>query len=77
MFIQIAPKVKVYVTDSQLRFIKKYSKATFKNTDLLPEEMELAKTLADKAIFVRKKLDIGVQYALNKRIRFVRDAYKK
>ena len=69
MFIQIAPKVKVYVTDSQLRFIKKYSKATFKNTDLLPEEMELAKTLADKAIFVRKKLDIGVQYALNKRIR--------
>ena len=77
MFIQIAPKVKVYVTDSQLRFIKKYSKLTFKNTDLLPEEMELAKTLADKAIFVRKKLDIGVQYALNKRIRFVRDAYKK
>ena len=77
MFIQIAPKVKVYVTDSQLRFIKKYSKATFKNTDLLPEEMELAKTLADKAIFVRKKLDIGVQYALNKRIRFVRNGFKK
>ena len=77
MFIQIAPKVKVYVTDSQLRFIKKYSKATFKNTDLLPEEMELAKTLADKAIFVRKKLDIGVQYALNKRIRIVPNANKK
>jgi|TARA_Y100000817_G_scaffold307491_1_gene294023 hypothetical protein len=77
MFIQIAPKVKVYVTDSQLRFIKKYSKATFKNTDLLPEEMELAKTLADKAIFVRKKLDIGVQYALNKRIRFVHNGTTK
>ena len=77
MFIQIAPKVKVYVTDSQLRFIKKYSKATFKNTDLLPEEMELAKTLADKAIFVRKKLDIGVQYALNKRIRIIPNANKK
>ena len=77
MFIQIAPKVKVYVTDSQLRFIKKYSKATFKNTDLLPEEMELAKTLADKAIFVRKKLDIGVQYALNKSIRFVHNGTTK
>ena len=77
MFIQIAPKVKVYVTDSQLRFIKKYSKLTFKNTDLLPEEMELAKTLADKAIFVRKKLDIGVQYALNKRIRFVHNGTTK
>ena len=77
MFIQIAPKVKVYVTDSQLRFIKKYSKATFKNTDLLPEEMELAKTLADKAIFVRKKLDIGVQYALNKRIRLVHNGITK
>ena len=38
MFIQIAPKVKVYVTDSQLRFIKKYSKLTFKNTDLLPTD---------------------------------------
>lgn len=77
MFIQIAPKVKVYVTDSQLRFIKKYSKLTFKNTDLLPEEMELAKTLADKAIFVRKKLDIGVQYALNKRIRLVHNGITK
>ena len=77
MFIQIAPKVKVYVTDSQLRFIKKYSKATFKNTDLLPQEMELAKKLADKAIFVRKKLDIGVQYALNKRIRIIPNANKK
>ncbi len=65
------------MTDSQLRFIKKYSKATFKNTDLLPEEMELAKTLADKAIFVRKKLDIGVQYALNKRIRFVHNGTTK
>ena len=77
MFIQIAPKVKVYVTDSQLRFIKKYSKLIFKNTDLLPEEMELAKTLADKAIFVRKKLDIGVQYALNKRIRLVHNGITK
>jgi hypothetical protein len=39
--------------------------------------MEIAKQLADKAIFVRKKLDTDVQYALNRRIRFVQDGNKK
>jgi hypothetical protein len=29
--------------------------------------------LGDKAIFVRKKLDDGMQYALNRRIRFVKN----
>jgi hypothetical protein len=29
--------------------------------------------LGDKAIFVRKKIDGGMQYALNRRIRFVRN----
>jgi len=33
--------------------------------------------LADKAIFVRKKLDTGVQYALNRKIRIVRDEWKR
>ena len=37
----------------------------------------MAKVLADKAIFVRKKLDIGVQYALNRSIRFLRNGIKK
>tara|TARA_Y100001937_G_scaffold23273_1_gene33227 strand:+ start:361 stop:486 length:126 start_codon:yes stop_codon:yes gene_type:complete len=40
-------------------------------------EVDIAKQLADKCIFVRKKLDTGVQYALNRRIRFVQDADKK
>jgi|TARA_S200000501_G_C20604406_1_gene647375 hypothetical protein len=50
---------------------------SFKNTDLQPEDMETAKVLADKAVFVRKKLDNGVQYALNRRIKFIRNGNKK
>jgi hypothetical protein len=77
MFIQIAPKVRVYVTEKQLAFIQAHSDHTFRNSDLSAEQMEMAKLLADKAVFVRKKLDNDVQYALNRRIRFVRDGYKK
>ena len=77
MFIQIAPRVKVYVTESQMDFIRSHSTGSFRSTDLQPEDMEIAKNLADKAVFVRKKLDIGVQYALNKRIKFVPNVYKK
>ena len=77
MFIQIAPHVRVFLTDVQLQFLNKYKdKESFRSTDLLPEEVEIAKILEDKSIFVRKKLDIGVQYALNRRIRFVKDAKK-
>ena len=80
MFIQIAPKVRVYVTEKQLAFIQAHSAHsdhTFRNSNLSAEQMEMAKLLADKAVFVRKKLDNDVQYALNRRIRFVRDGYKK
>ena len=78
MFIQIAPKVKVYITTTQMSFITKYKNyESFKNTDLLPEEVEIAKILGDKSIFVRKKLDDGTQYALNRRIKFVKNDQKK
>ncbi len=78
MFVQIAPHVKVFLTNTQVEFVKKYKdKESFRSTDLLPEEVEIAKILGDKSIFVRKKLDIGVQYALNRRIRFVQNAIKK
>ncbi len=78
MFVQIAPKVKVYLSDIQIEFVNKYKdKESFRSTDLLPEEIEIAKVLGDKSIFVRKKLDNGMQYALNRRIRFVKDAKKK
>ena len=78
MFIQIAPHVRVFLTDIQLQFFNKYKdKESFRSTDLLPEEVEVAKVLGDKSIFVRKKLDMGVQYALNRRIRFVQDGKKR
>ena len=78
MFVQIAPHVKVFLTNTQIDFVNKYKdKESFRSTDLLPEEVEIAKILGDKSIFVRKKLDIGVQYALNRRIRFVNNARKK
>ena len=77
MFVQIAPKVRVFLTNIQIDFVNKYKdKESFRSTDLQPEEVEIARILGDKSIFVRKKLDIGVQYALNRRIRFVKDAKK-
>ena len=77
MFVQIAPHVRVFLTNTQVDFVNKYKdKESFRSTDLQPEEVEIARILGDKSIFVRKKLDIGVQYALNRRIRFVNDAKK-
>ena len=77
MFVQIAPHVRVFLTNVQIEFVNKYKdKESFRSTDLQPEEVEIARILGDKSIFVRKKLDIGVQYALNRRIRFVKDAKK-
>ena len=77
MFVQIAPHVRVFLTNVQVEFVNKYKdKESFRSTDLQPEEVEIARILGDKSIFVRKKLDIGVQYALNRRIRFVKDAKK-
>ena len=78
MFVQIAPHVRVFLTNTQVDFVNKYKdKESFRSTDLQPEEVEIARILGDKSIFVRKKLDIGVQYALNRRIRFVNNAKKK
>ena len=74
MFIQIAPRVRVFISESQLEFIEQQSQGTFRDTDLSPEEVKTVKVLADKAIFVRKKLDNGMQYALNRSIRFVKNA---
>ena len=77
MFIQIAPKVKVFVTEEDMLFIRSHSYDSFRSDQLTPEDADRAKRLADKAIFVRKKLDTGVQYALNRKIRIVRDEWKK
>tara|TARA_B100000989_G_scaffold291007_1_gene264925 strand:+ start:677 stop:910 length:234 start_codon:yes stop_codon:yes gene_type:complete len=77
MYVQIAPRCRVWITDRQLAFVKTHYDRPFRNTELHPLEVEMAKQLADKSIFVRKKLDTGVQYALNKSIRFVKNANKK
>ena len=76
MYIQIAPRVKVYVTDSDLEFIEQHWRHSFRANQLAPEQQDQAKRLADKAVFVRKKLDTDTQYALNRRIRIVRDGKK-
>jgi 3-methyladenine DNA glycosylase AlkC len=77
MFIQIAPRVKVYVNDDDMQFIRSHSAMPFRSNDLSPTEADKAKMLADKAIFVRKKLDNDTQYALNRKIRFVANDRKK
>jgi len=74
MFVQIAPHVKVFLTKEQVAFVEKYQHVeSFTDSSLSPEESRLARVLGDKAIFVRKKLDDGMQYALNRRIRFVKN----
>ena len=76
MFIQIAPRVKVYVTNSDMQFIETHWRKSFRGSDLDNDNKERAKRLADKAIFVRKKLDNDVQYALNRRIRILPNVKK-
>ena len=77
MFIQIAPRAKVYVTDTDVEFIRAHTTESFRSDQLSPEDADRAKRLADKAIFVRKKLDIHTQYALNRKIKFVANDRKK
>jgi hypothetical protein len=77
MFVQIAPHVRVFLTKEQVAFVEKYQHIeSFTDRSLSPEESHLARVLGDKAIFVRKKLDDGMQYALNRRIRFVKNVKK-
>ena len=41
MFVQIAPKVRVFLTNIQIEFVNKYKdKESFRSTDLLPEEID-------------------------------------
>ena len=77
MFIQIAPKVKVFATDADVQVIRQHATESFRAKQLSPEDADRAKRLADKAIFVRKKLETDVQYALNRQIRIIRNDTKK
>ncbi len=78
MYIQITPQARVYITQEQIDFVNKYKKYdSFRNTDLEIHEISIAKILADKSVFVRKKLDDDVQYALNRYVKFVNNGDKK
>ena len=78
MYIQITPQARVYITQEQIDFVNKYKKYdSFRNTDLEIHEINIAKILADKSVFVRKKLDDDVQYALNRYVKFVNNGDKK
>ena len=78
MYIQISPQARVYITQEQIDFVNKYKKYdSFRNTDLEIHEINIAKILADKSVFVRKKLDDDVQYALNRYVKFVNNGDKK
>ena len=74
MFIQIAPKAKVYITEEDYDFLAEYWSKTFRSSQLPLEDQDRAKKLADKAVLVRKKLDNDVQYQLNKKIRVMHDS---
>jgi hypothetical protein len=78
MFIKIAPGVQVWINNVEQLFINKYKNhKSFRNSDLEITETVTAKVLASKSIFVRKKLDNDVQYAVNRHIRFVSNNAKK
>ena len=78
MFVQISKHVKVYITETQNEFIKRMrDKFPMLQTDFEVNDLEVAKILCDKSILVRKKLETNTQYALNRNIRFLRDATKK
>lgn len=78
MYIKIAPGVQVWITNEQLNFINKYKNhGSFRNSELDITEIEVAKVLASKSIFVRKKLDNDIQYAVNRYIKFVSNANRK
>ena len=77
MFIQIAPKARLYVTNEDVEFIKSHALESFRSDNLSQEDADRAKKLADKAVFVRKKLDTHMQYALNRKIKFVANDRKR
>ena len=77
MFIQIAPRVKVYVTEDDMQFIQSHWKESFRSSSLTPQDQDRVKKLSDKAIFVRKKLYTDIQYAIIRKISMSRNALNK
>ena len=72
MFVQIAPHVKVFLTGTDSICGEIPTLESFTDKNLVHRRCTHGQSLGDKAIFVRKKIDDGMQYALNRRIRFVK-----
>jgi len=71
MYVHISRHVRVFITEKQHDFLNKYKNLEhFLQSELPIDEAVIAKTLSDKGILVRKKLDNDTQYALNKHIKF-------
>ena len=71
MYVHISRHVRVFITEKQHDFINKWKNHEHFLQSALPiDEAVTAKTLSDKGILVRKKLDADTQYALNKHIKF-------
>jgi hypothetical protein len=66
MYIRLSRYVRVYITQSQIAFIKKYKQRfPLLQTEFDVEDITTAQTLAAKGALVRKKLSDNTQYALN------------
>lgn len=71
MYVHISRHVRVFITEKQHDFLNKHKNLEhFLQSELPIDEAIIAKTLSDKGILVRKKLDNDTQYALNKHIKF-------
>ena len=71
MYVHISRHVRVFLTEKQKEFLNKWKdKEHFLQSELPVDDAITAKTLSDKGILVRKKLDTDTQYALNKNIKF-------
>ena len=71
MYARLSRYVRVYVTESQMEFLRKYEKRfPMLQTQFDVQDIGTAQTMAAKGILVRKKLDDNTQYNLNKSIRF-------
>ena len=72
MKCQIARGVRVHITKEEYDFIVSIrDKMPFIISNLPIEQQTIAQRLADKSIFVRKKLTTTTQCNLNKNIRFL------
>lgn len=78
MYIRLSRHVRVYITQSQIAFIKKYEQRfPLLQTEFAVEDIAMAQTLAAKGALVRKKLIDNTQYALNSNISIIDDAKKQ